>query len=97
MVQNVYIAKAVEDKFKDEPNKSGLINDLLLQHYGVAPSSGQKHYPERREVTLPPVAKKPVKVPAIPGLMTADQIPATCTGHLGMRWDCGKLNCTKGN
>jgi len=30
---NIYISKAVEEHLNKEENKSGLINDLLLEHY----------------------------------------------------------------
>lgn len=44
----IYIAKSVEDAFLIEPNKSGLLNDLLLKHYDKLPSSKDtRHYPRR--------------------------------------------------
>ena len=44
----IYIAKSVEENFKQESNKSGLINDLLLNYYNRPKSSDTKrHYPER--------------------------------------------------
>lgn len=50
----IYIAKAVEDKFLEEPNKSGLLNDLLLKHYGESPSAEDtRHYPRRYDYQDP--------------------------------------------
>jgi len=50
--------------------------------------------------TDPRPTKRP-KVPSIPGVVTAadllEEAAEECTGHLGLRMDCGKLNCKKGN
>ena len=61
----IYIAKAVQEKFKGEPNKSGLVNDLLLAHYGEAQSSqARRHYPERLDYPTPPKKDEADAVPA---------------------------------
>lgn len=50
----IYVAKAVAEDFKSEPNKSGLVNDLLLRHYGKLESDPVRtHYPERKGVISP--------------------------------------------
>lgn len=60
MNHTIYIAAAVKEDFERETNKSGLVNDLLLRHYGKAPSSEQKHYPKRlgQDATLVPLASE---------------------------------------
>ena len=36
---NIYISKALEERLNQEPNKSGLINELLRKHYsGSSPT-----------------------------------------------------------
>lgn len=55
----VYIAKSIQDRFKREPNKSGLINQLLEEHYRtgtqllpdipVVPNRGFSDVPVKRE------------------------------------------------
>lgn len=68
----IYIAKAVQEKFKGEPNKSGLVNDLLLAHYGEAQSSqARRHYPERLDYPTPP--KKDEADAVVPS-----SVPACC-------------------
>lgn len=41
----IYIAKAVQEEFSREENKSGLVNHLLLKHYGKPHEENQAGEP----------------------------------------------------
>lgn len=71
MQQNIYFRKDVWDKFKDEENKSGLINELLGDLYKV-----EKTIPKSKNIkdsldgtisidnpTKPAVFHNPIKTP----------------------------------
>lgn len=63
--KKVYCIYIKDERFRDEPKKSALINELLATHYGQfrgMPNPRKDGLPPA--VTLPPVTKKP-KVPSV--------------------------------
>lgn len=47
----IYIRSSIEDRFREEPDKSKLINELLQQHYGI---EGPVNIKENADGTISP-------------------------------------------
>lgn len=59
----IYIRSSIEDRFREEPDKSKLINELLQQHYGM---DGQVNIKENTDGTISP------RVPSAPTVVSTD-------------------------
>ena len=84
----VYISKTIQDRFKDEPNKSGLINRLLSDHYSLqAPTQGFSEVPVKIPGSAP--------LPNLPGFSIFER-PASemCPHHLPLA-TCPDIRCSK--
>lgn len=97
MQQNIYFQKEVWGYFKDEPNKSNLINELLRKHYAFNKTTPAIVKPE------PVTQSKIDSIKAmVPGMLTAaDLAPKIserglckkCTSILDIRGRCLNKNC----
>lgn len=67
MQYNTYYRKDVWERFKEEPNKSELVNELLAEHYGD---------PQKEEWTVDSEVPQPRKnnIPEFPGVKPAVEI-----------------------
>lgn len=97
---NIYISSAVVEDFKQEENKSGLVNSLLAQHYN------QAHINSPHGHTLVKPKKAVEELKKLPQIKTADEIAIdafagkqlTCpAGHPSRDGrHCNNLKCAYG-
>lgn len=84
MQYNIYFRKQNWERFKDEENKSGLINKLLSEHYKGRGGTSIESPIKQKRVPISELKIKGVSV-------------GVCTGdHYMSRVDCGKANCPWG-
>lgn len=93
MQNNIYFQKEVWEYFKDEPNKSNLLNELLRNHYNL----NKPNKPTRAIVKPKPVTKTKIDSikQLVPGMLTAADL-APKIDERGTCRKCGNILDVRG-